>query len=245
MCYNITYLENRARAYHERYKDLLPPDWSRQHIQFEEEYPAYYFVSGFSHPKLPIVKPDGIFLYEWGLIPSWVKDTESANEIKTKTLNCVGETAFEKSSFKKSISSKRCLLGINGFIEWRDFNKKKYPYFIKVKSDIIFSLGCIYEDWVDRSTGEIKKTFSVVTTPANALMEKIHNLKKRMPLIIPRSREAMWIDSALDKENVIALIKPFSESEMEAYPISTDVNSARNNRNIPEILNKVEYPELD
>ena len=178
------------------------------------------------------------------MIPSWAKDTAGANEMKTKTLNCVGETAFEKPSFRKSVASKRCLLGINGFIEWRDFNKKKYPYFINVKTDKIFSLGCIYDDWVDRSTGEIKKTFSIVTTPANALMEKIHNIKKRMPLMIPGTQESKWIDPTLSKEDVQELIKPFQETEMDTYTFSTDANSAGNNRNVPAILNPVEYPEL-
>jgi putative SOS response-associated peptidase YedK len=231
MCYNIQYIENRAEEYANRYKSILPPTWDWQTLQ--DALPVYYFVSGFSHPSLPVVKHDGIFLYEWGLIPSWAKDAVAAKDIQTKTLNAAGETVFEKPSFRKSIVSKRCLLGINGFYEWRDMNKVKYPHFIRTKSEAIFSLGCIYESWVDHGTGEIRNTFSVLTTHANPLMEKIHNLKKRMPLILKPQDEQKWIQPSLTPEEIKELIKPYDESDMTAFTVSRDANSARVNRNTP------------
>ena len=243
MCYNVQYIEKRAEKYKQRYKDVIPPDWNNNTL-FDEITP-YYFVSGFIHPRLPVIKPDGVFLYEWGLIPFWAKDLKAANDIRSKTLNAVGETVFEKPSFRKSISGKRCLLGINGFYEWRDFNGKKYPYHIMLKGGELFSLGCIYENWVDKSTGEIRDTFSVLTTPSNPMMSKIHNLKKRMPLIIPRNDEGKWIDPSLTTEQIKKLIKPFPDDQMEAYTISTDANSPRKNRNTSEILKPVNYAELD
>jgi len=242
MCYNIAFLERRMQKYDERYKDVLPPDLNKRLAA--DQLPLFYFVSGFSHPLLPVVKHDGIELYQWGLIPSWTKDLASAKEMQGRTLNAVGETVFEKPSFRKSIASKRCLLGVSGFYEWREMNKKKYPYLIQTKSNDIFSLGCIYENWVDRGTGEIWNTFSIITTPANPLMESIHNTKKRMPLILSARDEKNWVDPLLSKEKIIELIRPYDESDMKAYTVSQKANSAQNNRNIPEILDKVEYPEL-
>src|SRR5665647_3754057 len=142
MCYNIAYMEKKLLNYAEHYKEFLPDNAVKQTIQ--DELDTYYFVSGFIHPQLPIVKHDGIFLYEWGLIPFWIKDHTAAKDIQDMTLNAVGETVFEKPSFRNTITTKRCLLGINGFYEWRDVNKIKYPYFICTKSSDIFSLGCIY-----------------------------------------------------------------------------------------------------
>ena len=89
------------------------------------------------------------------------------------------------------------------------------------------------------------KTFAIVTTPANPLMEKIHNLKKRMPLIIPRELEGEWIKPELTKEQVKELIKPYDENKMDAYTVIKMVNNARNYRNVPEALERVEYEELD
>ena len=181
---------------------------------------------------------------EWGLIPSWIKTLENAKDLQMKTLNAVGETVFEKPSFRNAIAKKRCLLGVNGFYEWRDFNKKKYPYFISVKGEEIFSLGCIYEEWIDRSTGEIRTTFSILTTPANPLMEKIHNLKKRMPLILPREAEAAWIDPASDRKQIETLIRPFDENKMQVCTVGNFVNSSRANRNVPEAMKEELYPAL-
>jgi putative SOS response-associated peptidase YedK len=243
MCYNIAYLEHRIEKYAERYKHALPSNWKTDALH--TELPTHYFVSGFSHPRLPVINSEGILNCEWGLIPAWIKDTKSADEIRTKTLNAIGETVFDKPSFKKSITSKRCLLGVNGFYEWREFNNTKYPYFIKTKSNEIFSLGCIYDSWVDKGTGEIRNTFSILTTAANPLMKKIHNMKKRMPLIIPEQHEKNWITQNLPKEQIQEMIKPYDESDMTAYTISKNVNSAKNNRNFPGILEKVEYAELD
>jgi putative SOS response-associated peptidase YedK len=242
MCYNIAIMETRQQKYAERYKDVIGATFSFETAQ--PELPLYYFVSGFAHPFLPIVRYDGLFLFEWGLIPSWIKDTKSASEIKTKTLNAVGETVFEKPSFRKSIAKQRCLLAVSGFYEWREINKKKYPYFIKTIQSEIFSLGCIYDIWTDKSTEELHHTFSILTTPANPLMEKIHNVKKRMPLIIAKEDEKKWVDPNISIDEIKSMIKPYNESDMTAHSISQTANSARVNRNVPEILNPVDYPEL-
>lgn len=242
MCYNLAFVEKRLMNYAERYKEVLPDNAIRQAIQ--DKLDAYYFVSGFIHPQLPIVKHDGIFLYEWGFIPFWIKDNNAAKDIQDMTLNAVGETVFEKPSFRNSITTKRCLLGINGFFEWHELNKVKYPYFIHTKSSEIFSLGCIYESWVDKSSGEIRNTFSILTTPANPLMEEIHNLKKRMPLILSPEDEKRWIEPNLTREQIIELIKPYPESDMISYTVSQNVNSAKNNRNVPQSMENVVYPEL-
>jgi putative SOS response-associated peptidase YedK len=242
MCFNVAQTDRHTQIYVQRYKNVLLSDVSNSATI--NIYPAFYFVSGFTHPQLPIVKHDGIFLFEWGLIPSWTKDSTMAINIRTKTLNAVGETVFDKPAFKKSIVHQRCLLGVSGFYEWRDVNKVKYPYFIQTKNNEIFSLGCIYDTWIDKSTGEIKNTFAILTTPANALLETIHNTKKRMPLILAPDDEKKWIDPNLTLPDIRQLIKPYSASNLHAYTVSKQVNNARNNRNIPESMLKVDYPEL-
>ncbi len=273
MCYSIAYLEKKAQKLAERYKDFFPADWSDQHEQAAsaaradqalhveslhpdermvgsglvtgyDELPVYYFVSGFAHPFLPVIGRHGIHLYQWGLVPFWVKDAGFADDIRTKTLNAMGETVFEKPSFRDSIRTRRCLLPVSGFYEWRELNKVKYPYFIGVKDEILFSLGCIYASWTDRSTGEIRNTFSILTTVANPLMEEIHNVKKRMPLIIGRGDEAAWVDPELGAGEIKQLIRPFDEGQMTAYTVSRALNNPKNERNIPAALEKVEYPEL-
>lgn len=243
MCYSIAYLEKKAKKLAARYRNILPPDWR---LQFPEEaLPVYYFVSGFSYPALPVIHREGISLFEWGLIPFWVKDAAAAERIRKGTLNARGETVCDKPSFRDSIYSRPCLLPVSGFFEWREVNKKKYPYFIRMKEMDVFSLGCIYSSWTDKQTGELHHTFSILTTPANDLMEKIHNTKKRMPLIIPPPEEAYWVDSGKSREAIRSCIRPYEGKDLEAYPVSRILNDSRQERNTPQALQEVPYPELN
>ncbi|GAB3921964.1 SOS response-associated peptidase [Larkinella terrae] len=169
-------------------------------------------ISGFVHPKLPVITQDDpgkIQLFKWGLIPAWAKEDRAA-ELSNSTLNAREDTIFEKPSFKDSIVSKRCLLLINGFYEWRHENKDKIPYFIQLKDGKPFALGGIYSVWKGQPS------FSIITTSANPLMEYIHNTKKRMPLILSHQEERRWIDPNLTKAEITELMHPFDENEMDA-----------------------------
>ena len=105
-------------------------------------------------------------------------------------------------------------------------------------------MACVYDSWVDKSTGEVKNTFSIITTPANELMEKIHNVKKRMPLILSQSDEKTWLAPQLSQQSISDLIKTYNETDLVAIPISMEANNAKANRNKAVILEKVDYPEL-
>ncbi|HRZ98382.1 MAG TPA: SOS response-associated peptidase [Paludibacter sp.] len=243
MCFTVAILRNNTLLTLEKYYDSLPDDWEKQNDL--PEFTDYYFVSGFSAPELPVIKEDGIFMYQWGLIPSWIKTEKDATEIRTKTLNALGETVFEKPSFRKSIQSQRCILPVTGFFEYRDVNGSKFPYFIHPTESESFFIGAIYDKWINVETEEINNTFSIVTTTANTLMTKIHNLKKRMPLIMNDNEVYKWMDTKTDAEHIKKLIKPYDDSKMAAHTISRIANNARLNRNVPEIINEVIYPEVD
>lgn len=245
MCYSVAYLERKQSRLIERYKNLLPPEWKDlSHPKKMDELPAYYFISAFVHPDLPIITGEGIRLMEWGLIPFWVKGEEKAAKIRKGTLNAVGETIFTKPSFRGIIRSRRGILPISGFFEWRDHQGKKYPYFIRLKDQGLFSLACVYDSWTNRQSGEIIDSFSLITTPANPMMEVVHNRKKRMPLILPLEKEKEWIDNQLDEQEILQLIQPFDAGRMEAYPVSRRLNYAGNDRNTPEAIREHNYPEL-
>ncbi len=240
MCFSIAFIETTPKSYVENYKPL-----TQVQNYSDTSFPAYYFVSAFEYPLLPIVTREKIQNSRWGLIPHWVKDAEQAAKIRTMTLNAKAETLFEKPSFKKSSSLNRCILGISGFFEWRDFNNRKIPYFISLKNSEWMSLACIFDEWIDVLTGEVLNTFSIVTTSANSLMQKIHNTKQRMPLILTKENEKKWIDTSLTIAEIKKLMIPYPEEKMKAYTVSTFINSSQNNRNIPEAIFPVVYEGLD
>jgi putative SOS response-associated peptidase YedK len=243
MCYNIAYMQRRAEKIAKRYGAEIPAGL---------ELPVYYHVNGFAHPRLPVLtteKPKQIQLYQWGLIPSWCKDEGQAAQMQKQTLNAVSETVFEKPSFRSSILTQRCLLLVDGFYEWHTVKKpgikkeEKYPHFIRLRSQETFALGGIYNNWVNRQTGEVHHTFSILTTPANTLLEKIHNTKKRMPFIPMPGQELEWLRTGLSKDEIKAMMKPLEPELMEAHTISKLITSRTENSNVPAVMEKFEYED--
>ncbi len=244
MCYNLSQHRKTSQEQTNYYQGLLPlkpenVEEGKLHTN------PHYFVSGFEHPELLIITERGLGCSEWGLIPSWAKTAQQAVDIQPKTLNARSETAFEKPSFKQSIFSQRCLIGVDGFFEWRTFDKTKYPYFIYTQQDELLTLGGIYSLWVDQTTGEQRSTFSIITTEANAVMGNIHNTKKRMPLIFEEQEQMrLWLSSSTPKQEVVELMKPCDSAYLEAHTVGRWVNQAKNDRNRKEALQAVTYPEL-
>ena len=215
----------------------------RFHAAFDEAgYDPYYAVSGFLHPALPVILSDDIHKIQslhWGLVPRWVKSREQASEIGNQTLNARGETILEKPSFRGAVLNNKCLVLVNGFYEWQKRGKEKQPYYIYMKNHEPFALGGLWDEWVDTETGEIRKTFSIITTPANALMSEIHNEKLRMPLIIPPGEEQRWLETK-DAEGTQKWIHPFTENLLDAHPVSRLVNGRHGDPNVPEVQLPIE-----
>jgi putative SOS response-associated peptidase YedK len=212
-----------------------------------ESFKPVFSASAFTFPYLPVISgedPERIVLMQWGLIPFWARDKESALSIREKTLNARAETLSEKPSFRHCVSAKRCLVLADGFFEWRHVNSRTYPYYIRLRNHGPFAFAGIWDSWRHPETQEPIKTFSVITTKANALLEKIHNTKKRMPVILPKDKERVWLEDHLDKDAVQSLLQPYNANEIEAYPVSKLINKLGLNTTNPEVLREQEYPGL-
>jgi putative SOS response-associated peptidase YedK len=90
----------------------------------------------------------------------------------------------------------------------------------------------IWDKWINQDSEEIH-SFAILTTVSNSLMEKIHD---RMPVILDIETEKKWIEN-ISQEELVSLLKPCSASSLLAFPVSTLVNSPRNDS--PEILKPV------
>jgi putative SOS response-associated peptidase YedK len=211
-------------------------------------YKPTFHATGFDFPKWAVIKNDAptkIDLISWGLIPYWVKDSTVVNEIRSKTLNARSETVFELPSFKTPIESKRCLVLSDGFYEWMTFNKQKYPHFIHLKKNEPFAMAGIWDEWKNQKTGDLIETFSILTCEANPLMSRIHNVGKRMPVILSPENENVWLDDSLTQNDILTLSKPFDENLMEAFTISKLISTKGANTNVEEVRNKFLYSELE
>jgi len=237
MCYYSSIKSNTKDIVKEF--DVIFPD--------SELFKPTYSVSAFAFPKMPVISsdtPGEVSLFQWGLTPFWVKNLEQANSIRQRTLNARSETIFEKPAFRHSIRSKRCLVIVDGFYEWRHVASKKYPYYITLKSRKIFTLGGIWDTWINPETDENLNTFAVITTEANELMAKVHNSKKRMPLILPKEKERDWIDLKLGKPQIKGMMAPYNDEDMEAYPVSDKLSRLGFNTTDQTITEPIVYREL-
>ena len=203
--------------------------------------------NGFTFPLWPVLAmnhPGHLLPAQWGLIPAWVKLAEEARKLRTFNLNARSETIFEKPSFRGPARYNRCLVPSTGFIEWQDAGKKKLPYFICLEGRELFSLAGLSSTWVDPATGEVVDTFCILTTEANPMLAKIHNSKKRMPVILSREAERRWLDPVQTEKDLHPMFQPYPEQRMRAWTIGPLVSSRCENTNVETVLKPHTYPEL-
>jgi putative SOS response-associated peptidase YedK len=202
---------------------------------------AYYHVSGFSRPFLPVTTNSNLRTIEtaqWKLLPFWVKNEEDAKKY-ANTCNAVSEEVFTKGTYKHYIERHRGLLWVDGFYEPHKNTKgESENYYIYLPEKRIFSIGIVVAPWLNEDTGEIINTFSVLTTKANPLMEKIHNEKKRMPLIIAPDDRDSWLE-AHGKSQIQSFFKPFN-GLLEAHKVYRVTADRTGNTNREDIQYKID-----
>jgi len=182
----------------------------------------------------------------WGLVPSWAKDVS----IGSRMINARAETVAEKPAYRRAFAKRRCLLPADGYYEWmvlggheaadRPAKKAKQPYFIHRADGGPLAFAGLYELWRDKSVPDGDPdawlwTATVITTSAPDELGKIHD---RMPMVIPSASWADWLDPGnTDASDLQALLAPAVSSGLASYPVSTAVNSVRNNG--PELIDEV------
>jgi putative SOS response-associated peptidase YedK len=139
----------------------------------------------------------------------------------------------EKPAFRESFKKHRCLVLADGFFEWDKKSDKKVPYRITLKDKKPFAFAGICDSWKDENGKEIK-SFSIITTKPNKLIEKIHD---RMPVILNEEEEKQWLSAELETMRLEKLLDSYPAEEMEMQEISTLINNPKND--IAEALEPV------
>jgi putative SOS response-associated peptidase YedK len=163
----------------------------------------------------------------WGLIPEWSPEFK----MKFSTINARSEGVFESRLYKKPVLTRRCIIPVSGFFEWKKEGSAKRPFKIFLKDSPIMSLAGIWTSW-RAGTPEEQRSFSIMTTGANSFMEKIHD---RMPVILDKKQFEEWLDPEVHEQDAIsAMLKPCPGKWLDSAEVSTLVNKPSNNR--PEVL---------
>jgi putative SOS response-associated peptidase YedK len=102
--------------------------------------------------------------------------------------------------------------------------KDKQPYYIKMRDDRVFAFAGLWD--VNKKISPTVESCTIVTTTPNTLMSELHD---RMPAILSKSGIDAWLDPKNDNvDRLLPLLAPYPDAEMEAYPVSTLVNSVKN-----------------
>ena len=157
----------------------------------------------------------------WGLIPFWAKDPR----IGYRMINARAETVARTPAFRASFKSKRCLIPADGFYEWKRNGKARTPFFFRLTNGGVFAFAGLYDRWRDPD-GSLVSSCSIITTEPNELAAPVHD---RMPVILPYEAEAAWLNLEVEGPGeLLPLLKPFPAASMQAYRVSSLVNSAKN-----------------
>lgn len=168
----------------------------------------------------------------WGLVPTWAKEIGSGPPM----INARAESITTKPAFADAARRRRCLMPATGWYEWRPGDQRRQPYLCTRGDGASLAMAAVFSAWWSPdSTDKPLVTCAVVTTDAVGELADIHH---RMPLVLPQHRWAEWLDPR--RTEIADLLEPEREvlDELAIHPVSTEVNSMRNN--YPELLERVE-----
>ena len=175
-------------------------------IQFEHSYNVAPTL------RAPIVRDldmgRGVEMAVWGLKPTW-------SDGRVAPINARSESVATSPMFRGAFKSRRCVVAASGFYEWQRVNGSKQPWYITRADGEAMLLAGLFE------IGHGGTTFTIITTSANTLMGTIHD---RMPAVLEPESVQRWL-----AEPDASLLRPAADGVLMAHPVSTRVNSPKNN----------------
>jgi putative SOS response-associated peptidase YedK len=156
---------------------------------------------------------------QWGLVPSWAPGPEGA----ARMINARAETLATRSAFREALRRRRCLVPASGFYEWHGEAKRRQPIYFSAADGRPLGLAGLWETWVPEQ-GEPLRTCTIVTVPANPTVARYH---ERMPAVLAADDIAAWLSAdPKPTASLLALLRPWGGTELEARAVSPRVNRA-------------------
>ena len=166
-------------------------------------------------------QPDLIQAMHFGLVPYWAKD----RKIGASMLNAREEEIMEKRTYAPLVQKhKTCIILADGFYEWDKKSGQSIPYYFSLKDREIFAFAGLWSQW--KNGDEIYRSFTILTTESNEIVGKIHAPKYRMPVILAKEEEKLWLDKDLAPAELLKLCDQYPDELMDVWQVSTDVNKS-------------------
>ena len=158
-------------------------------------------------------------LLRWGLLPHFAKEPGMAR----RPINARAETVASSGLFRGAFAARRCLVPASAFYEWKRAEGGRQPYAVSRADGELMALGGLWEGyrWPD---GRVERSFTIITTAANETLAPVH---VRMPLLLGPADWPLWLGEVSGDAG--ALLHPAPSSVLRLWPVSSRVNSPRNN----------------
>ncbi len=158
----------------------------------------------------------------WGLLPPWA-DAATAR----RPFNARSETAARLPTFRDALAKRRAIIPARAFYEWRrvggtDGKPVKEPFAIGRADGAPMAFAGLWERHRD-AAGEVVRSFTILTCAANATLRPLH---ERMSVVLEPEDWPLWLGEVAG--DAMALMRPAAEDVLRVWPVSTRVNSVRN-----------------
>jgi putative SOS response-associated peptidase YedK len=156
-------------------------------------------------------------ILRWGLIPHYA-DPDSFDRL---LINARAETVAEAPAFRDAFLMHRCLIIADGFYEWREQESGRRPVWITRPELEPFAFAGLWAA-ARRADGSSTHSCAIVTCEPGTVVAPIHD---RMPVILDREAEPVWLDSEAGLGDLRHLLVP--TDELEVTEVSDTVNDVR------------------
>jgi len=191
---------------------------------------------GEAAPVIASDAPHTLQMQQFGFTPRWAKkqfyminarsEGDHNKEDHPSYTGAMG--IIQKPMFRQSIRDRRCIVIADAFIEGPRQEKLTQPYLVYARHGRHpFGLAGIWDEWANPATGEITRSFAILTTVANELMQAIGH--HRSPVILDEEQEQAWVDLSTPLSDITGMLKPCPAQKLNAYPISPNIRDPRAN----------------
>jgi putative SOS response-associated peptidase YedK len=154
----------------------------------------------------------------WGLVPRWW--SKQLKEMRVATFNARAETVETKPFFRDAFKRNRCLIPVSGYYEWQTTPEGKQPWYFTAADGSLLTAAGLWDEWKDRSTGEVLKSFTMIITEPNDFAAEVHD---RMPVLLTPDQFAPWLNHEAGTE----YLKPAPNDYLQRWPVSKRVNTSK------------------
>jgi putative SOS response-associated peptidase YedK len=154
----------------------------------------------------------------WWLTPSWAREVDQ----KYAMFNARSETLASSRAFRHPFRSRRGIIPMSSFIEWRQEGAVRQPWLITNESKAL-AVAALWDVWEGGSSPLLSCT--LVTTAAAPEFEPWH---RRMPVLLTADESNRWLDCSAEIDPKDPVFRSELKQPLRLQALPRAVGNARN-----------------